>query len=152
MARLGLVLVFAVLLPAAAAAQQTRPRVIDGQTLEVGGTVVRLFGIWAPECDQTCRVPQGRWSCGEFSTAALHDLIRNRAVSCAQVDSGRYATVTVARCTAGGRDLGAALVAGGWALAQHGAAPDYVALEAKARKSGAGVWRGDTGAAGYVPY
>ena len=45
--------VFAVL-PVFAAAQT---RVIDGDTLELGGTVYRLNGIDAPEFGQTC----GRW-------------------------------------------------------------------------------------------
>lgn len=127
-----------------------RPTVIDGHTLEINGALVRVFGIEAPERDETCRVPQGRWSCGEFSRAALHDLVRNKAVTCTPVDAGRYMGITVARCTVGGRDIGAAMVSGGWALAQHGASPDYVPLETRARTSGAGVWRGEATGFGYV--
>jgi endonuclease YncB( thermonuclease family) len=56
----------------------------------------------------------------------------------------------VACCTAGGRDIGAAMVAGGWALALHGASPDYVPLETRARRSGAGVWRGEAVGFGYL--
>jgi endonuclease YncB( thermonuclease family) len=31
------------------------PTVVDGDTLDFGGRAVRLFGIDAPELDQTCR-------------------------------------------------------------------------------------------------
>jgi endonuclease YncB( thermonuclease family) len=145
---LALVLVLGLMTPAVA--EEVRPKVVDGHTLEIEGTLVRLFGIEAPEREQTCRVPQGRWSCGEFSRSALQDLIRNRTVTCTQVDAGRYAGLTVARCTVGGRDIGAAMVAGGWALAQHSASPDYVPLETRARTSGAGVWRGEQTGFGYL--
>ena len=161
MLRLAFVLVLGLVTPVALEARQdaraqearppeARPKAIDGHTLEINGALVRLFGIEAPERDETCRVAQGRWSCGEFSRAALQDLIRNRAVTCTPIDSGRYAGITVARCTVGGRDIGAAMVSGGWALAQHGASPAHVPLETRARSSGAGVWRGAATGFGYL--
>ena len=37
---------------------------IDGDSLHVGDKEVRLFGIDAPEFDQTCQRASGDWSCG----------------------------------------------------------------------------------------
>lgn len=39
-------------------------RVLDGDTLDVAGTRVRLFGIDAPETAQTCRRSGRDWGCG----------------------------------------------------------------------------------------
>src|SRR5215218_3460822 len=57
-------LAFTVLLAvlADAAELQGLATVIDGDTLEIGGRHVRLFGIDAPETGQTCTRPDGRSS------------------------------------------------------------------------------------------
>jgi endonuclease YncB( thermonuclease family) len=41
------------------------PTVVDGDTLTIGATKVRLEGIDAPETDQVCLNASGvRWTCG----------------------------------------------------------------------------------------
>src|SRR5450759_5358911 len=41
------------------------PRIVDGDTLAIGSTKIRLEGIDAPETDQVCLNAKGvRWSCG----------------------------------------------------------------------------------------
>jgi endonuclease YncB( thermonuclease family) len=41
------------------------PRIVDGDTLAIGATKVRLEGIDAPETDQVCLNENGiRWNCG----------------------------------------------------------------------------------------
>lgn len=41
------------------------PRIVDGDTLAIGATKVRLEGIDAPETDQFCLNANGhRWACG----------------------------------------------------------------------------------------
>lgn len=41
------------------------PRIVDGDTLAIGATKVRLEGIDAPETDQVCLNASGvHWACG----------------------------------------------------------------------------------------
>ena len=49
-----------------------RADVIDGDTLDVAGTRIRLFGIDAPEVSQTCGRGDGSaWSCSNGPEASL---------------------------------------------------------------------------------
>jgi endonuclease YncB( thermonuclease family) len=109
-------------------------RVVDGDTLKVGGVTVRLFGIDAPEAGQAC----GDWRPGPEAAAALSAFIAGRAVACEHRDTDRYGR-TVATCTAGDGDLGALMVAAGWAWAFTRYGHDYEGQEAAARAAGLGV-------------
>ena len=81
-------------------------RVIDGDTIEVAGQRVRLYGIDAPETRQTCGK---RWRCGARASKALAARIGQRRVACKAKGRDRYKRL-VAVCRAGGRDLGAWMV------------------------------------------
>jgi endonuclease YncB( thermonuclease family) len=49
------------------------PRIVDGDTVVIGQTKIRLFGIDAPETDQVCLDAKGqKWACG---IAARDELI-----------------------------------------------------------------------------
>ena len=65
-------------------------RVIDGDTLDVGGVRIRLHGIDAPESEQSCRAGGRRWSCGREATRALAGRIGKRTVGCQERDRDRY--------------------------------------------------------------
>ena len=61
--------------PAVAGEAITGPaRVIDGDPLFVAGQEIRLYGIDAPECNQTCAWPGKTIPCGRLATLALMDL------------------------------------------------------------------------------
>jgi endonuclease YncB( thermonuclease family) len=50
--------------------------VIDGDTLEIHGTRIRVFGIDAPEADQLCRDEDSNlYRCGQKASNALFDFI-----------------------------------------------------------------------------
>ncbi len=115
-------------------------RVIDGDTLHVGDTRVRIFGIDAVEAKQTCQTEQGvAWPCGAWVKARVTQAYDGRRATCTAVDTDRYGR-TVARCTIAGDDIGAALVTAGLATAYRRYADDYVAQEADAAKADRGLW------------
>lgn len=120
-----------------------RASVIDGDTLEVRGERVRLWGVDAPEGRQTCRGPTGReYRCGQEAANALSAWIGQRNVACRERDRDRYGRA-VSSCSVAGEDMAT------W-LARNGHAVDYrqysrgayADAEASARAAQRGVWAG----------
>jgi len=114
-------------------AQAQADAVIDGNTLEIQGERVRLFGMDAFELAQTCLDARGEpWRCGVEAKAALADLVQDHPVACrVMVDDpdGGY----VARCRVQDDiDIGGYMVSSGLALAERHASDDYVDDEAAA--------------------
>ena len=104
-------------------------RVIDGDTIDVGNSRIRLYGIDAPESDQTCTTEQGQvWSCGSWVTDRVISLFAGREARCERLAKDKYNRI-VARCTVGGVDMGRELVAQGRAFADRRYADDYVLAE-----------------------
>ena len=120
-----------------------RAHVVDGDSLDVAGVRVRLFGIDAPERDQDCQDAAGKsYSCGRAASRALAAAIGGRSVTCTPVEVDQY-NRDVAVCTADDLDLGDAMVRGGHALdyARHSRGR-YAAAEREARDAGRGMWAG----------
>lgn len=127
--------------PALAVEVSGPARVIDGDTLEVGGQVIRLDGIDAPESGQPCRATDGRvWNCGAEATGALGRMVAD-GVTCRGSSRDRYDRL-IATCFAAGREINADLVRGGHALAFRRYSLRYVPEEVEARQARAGLWAG----------
>jgi endonuclease YncB( thermonuclease family) len=94
--------------------------VIDGDTLEIHGQRIRLYGIDAPESDQLCKENGQRYRCGQKAALALSGFIGRRTVSCRQRDTDHYGRA-VALCSVAGQDLGGWLVSNGHGLAYRNA-------------------------------
>src|SRR5262245_48299136 len=117
--------------------------VIDGDTIEIHGQRIRLFGIDAPESSQLCVRPTGEhWRCGQQGSLALSDRIGRATIRCEPRDVDRYHRV-VAVCFKGSEDLNRWMVANGWAVAFRRYSRDYVVDEDAARKRRLNIWSGD---------
>ena len=91
--------------------------VVDGDTLEIHGTRVRLHGIDAPESAQLCLDADRRsWRCGQRAAMALADRIGRAPVRCRRTDTDRYNRM-IAVCFRGEEDLNAWMVTTGRAVA-----------------------------------
>jgi len=120
-------------------------RVVDGDTLDISGTRVRLEGIDAPERGQRCQrswLPL-TWRCGRAATRALKKLINGQTVRCQPQGRDKYRRV-IGVCFAGEVDLNAAMVRSGnaWAFTKY--STTYVAEEKIARANKRGIWRAKT--------
>jgi endonuclease YncB( thermonuclease family) len=120
-------------------------RIIDGDSLEVAGVRIRIFGIDAPEARQQCSNSKGEpYACGREATRALDRLIGGRTVTCKPVTHDQYDR-DVATCEVVGRDLGDAMVRAGHArdYARHSRGR-YAAAEQEARAAKRGIWAGES--------
>lgn len=117
--------------------------IIDGDTLEVHGTRIRLWGVDAPESDQLCRgADSNLYRCGAKAANDLNSFIARRPVSCTPVGEDQYRR-TVAICSVGGADLGEWLVRNGLALDwPHYSKGKYASAQRDADRSGRGMWAG----------
>ncbi|MCR8546398.1 thermonuclease family protein [Salipiger sp. P9] len=124
---------------AAEAGPSGRLRVIDGDTVDVGGTRVRLHGIDAPEADQMCGGNGSpMWACGAWVTGEVRARYDGRRARCEALDTDQYGRV-VARCTVAGTDIGRALVRDGLAFAYRRYSMDYDLEEKGAAVQGRGL-------------
>ncbi|WP_439626636.1 thermonuclease family protein [Shinella sp.] len=121
-----------------------RATVIDGDTIEIGGTRVRFDGIDAPETRQTCLDANGaKYRCGQQSALALDDfLAASRPTTC--TPKGKSWDRIVASCRrADGEDVNAWMVRNGhaldWPKYSRGR---YAAEQTAAEASSAGIWAG----------
>lgn len=117
--------------------------IIDGDTLEISGRRVRLWGIDAPETSQLCNRAAATYQCGRDAAQALTSHVEGRTITCSpQGHEDRYRRI-VAVCRLEGSDLGGWMVLQGLAVdyprySQGAYAPE----EETARKAKAGLWSG----------
>ena len=78
-------------------------RVIDGDTLEINGVIIRLNGVAAPERNELG---------GAEATTAMKKMTSGKTVRCSLTGKKTYKR-EVGTCWVGTQDLGAALIASG---------------------------------------
>lgn len=119
-----------------------RVSVIDGDTLELHGQRIRIWGVDAPESRQVCHRGGAEYRCGQLASNRLDNWIGDRTVSCQQQSRDRYRRI-VARCRVGGEDIGGWLVRHGYAVRYpEYAGTAYIVEEQAARVGSEGVWQG----------
>jgi len=133
----------AIALPAQATDFNGPARIVDGDTIEIGGRTLRLHGIDAPETGQTCERSGGIYDCGQEAGWALAERFEHHWASCAT--TGLLGDLPTVICHLGGAhgiNVNAHMVRRGWALADPQTGQEFVADEAAARTARAGLWAG----------
>ena len=113
----------------------------DGDSLSIGSTRIRLFGIDAPELDQVCSRGGRSWNCGQEAADRLSRLVTGRQVRCIPVSTDQYDRV-LARCSVIGTDVNRTMVATGYAVAFRKYSTVYVSAEESAKLTKQGIWAG----------
>lgn len=117
-------------------------RAKDGDSLVVGSRGVRLFGVDAPEFDQTCKRAGTNWQCGTEAAEKLAALVTGREVRCMSSGEDQYGR-TLATCTVGQVDVNRTMVASGFAVAFRRYSSNYVSAEESAKLNQRGLWSGE---------
>jgi endonuclease YncB( thermonuclease family) len=129
---------------AAAASELTgQASVVDGDTIEIHGNRIRLWGIDAPESSQLCRGDDSLlYRCGAKASLELDAFLARRPIRCLATSTDQYGR-TVATCSLNGTDLGEWLVSHGyaldWPLFSHS---KYREAQRGAEKAERGTWSG----------
>jgi len=118
------------------------PYVIDGDTLDIDGSRIRLLWIDACEMGQTAAINQRPFDCGAWSRDQLIKIIENQEVTCHSQETDRYNRhLSVCRLP-DTTDIGLAHLRQGASILFSGreGPPDYVLTANRARISRQGVW------------
>lgn len=120
--------------------------VINGETLRINNTMIRLEGVEAPDRSQTCQGTTGkkRWKCGEMAQVALERVARGKAVKCQTGTTPDAHGRLNGTCTLeDGRDVGAILVEGGHVFSTSSFFGGYAVQENEAKRQKIGIWAND---------
>ncbi|MBB5686144.1 thermonuclease family protein [Sphingobium boeckii] len=126
------------------AANGERVDVRDGDTLLIGATKFRVYGIDAPELHQNCTDATGRsWPCGVAATDRLKALMAAPGAGCTPRARDRFAREIATCRTDAVPDIGRVMVSEGLAVAFGvGEESDYLGEEAAAEAAKRGLWQG----------
>lgn len=116
---------------------------LTGDRLRIGGSLVKLDGIEAPEDDQLCARPDGRtWRCGATARDTLLREVRGRRISC-KLTGKTTGAAQLASCTADDKDIAEELARGGHVFATKALFSGYGPAEDEARQARRGLWFGN---------
>lgn len=119
-----------------------KAKVIDGDSLMLEGSEIRLHGIDAPEGRQICTDANGSpYRCGRSAARALRRLVAGKEVTCQVETLDRYGR-SVSVCMAGSVNLNLEMVRSGWAVAYRSHSLTYADAEDAARTARKGLWQG----------
>lgn len=117
-------------------------RVYAGNIFQLGSTYLKLYGIDVPNLKQTCIDKRGEnYKCGLLAKQRLEKLLINKKLTC-QIVSSYSQNQYLVTCAIQGYDVGATMVAVGWALADRTATDVYIPYENEARTKKLGLWAG----------
>ena len=108
--------------------------VIDGDTLDIGGERIHLFGVDAPELDQVCDYRGTKWLCGRRAALDLSAWLAQVPVVCRRRDK------VTASCVKLGLDVAGWSVRRGLAVADGCHSSSYERQQEIARVHRVGIW------------
>lgn len=117
--------------------------IVDGDTIELGGRIVQLYGIDAPELGQRC-YHDGLWThCGLDAAFALNKLIgiENVEVNCTPAETDGRDTDQV--CLVGSVDVAHVLLEDGYVVVASETSVGYREAENLARQGSLGLWHSE---------
>ena len=120
------------------------PEVVDGDSLKIDHSRIRLAGIDAPESAQRCTDAFGQpYDCGLMATSVLEEEISGRSVRCEVTGMDKYSRY-LAVCRVGSVELNDYMVRSGWAIdyARYDLTHRYSQAQQEAISNKRGIWQG----------
>jgi endonuclease YncB( thermonuclease family) len=116
--------------------------VIDGDTIEIHGQKIRLWGIDAPESAQLCKSTSNiKYRCGQQSATYLSNLLKSHPINCKPKSFDRYQRI-IAKCFLFNDDISAIMVKNGQAVAYLKYSREYTQEQTTAKSYKIGIWQG----------
>ena len=112
-----------------------RPVATGSAMFEAMGRTVAIAGVTNVAPDQTCTFEGRDWACGIRARTAFRLFVRGRAIICA-VPPEAEKDLIIGECRIGKQNVGAWLVANGWAEATAGGPYAEAGAKAEADKKG----------------
>lgn len=117
-------------------------KVVDGDSIFLGQTEIRLEGIDAPEYHQNCYNEANKaYPCGKLAYEALKNLIGTKSVRCRKIVKDKYHR-EVSECWVGDININEWMVKNGWAVAYTRYTKAYEQAQSEAKSARRGIWQG----------
>lgn len=120
--------------------------VVDGETLEIQNQRVKLWGVDAPDLDQTCHDGQGAaYNCGKESASALSRWLGElQPVQCEPRGNDNAGNIIAICYTATGDDIGGWMVRNGYAIDWPKYSNGFYSVpQNEAQQAKNGIWQHD---------
>ncbi len=130
-----------------------KPRILDGDTININKYKIRLEGIDAPEIEQQCKrnylkvssiigfTLRKSYFCGEISKKRLEKKIDYSKIKCISSTKDKYNRY-LATCYKGNINLNKWMVKNGYAVAYKRYSKKYLRDEKHAKENKQGIWNG----------
>lgn len=118
--------------------------VLDGDSIRVGRSEVRLFGIDAPEYSQTCfNEKKMEYACGQVSRDFLINLAGGKKVECLYAQKDKYDRY-LGKCYVGEVSINEEIIRNGMGVIYNFTESDEKMdeLEKEAKDKKIGIWKG----------
>ncbi len=109
----------------------------------IDGTMVRLYGVAAPDLKRECRIGGTEmWRCGLTSASSMLQAVKGRQIECRGNSTDKEGRL-VAICFLAGRSINQFMVEMDWAAADRTATSMFNEFEQQARDARRGLWSSD---------